>query len=164
MSTRTEFDECRIEHFIQIGDDSQVLAEWKALAQQLMRDHGDDNNPHDPARVIANRAIPSLIHCIEYLSVTLRQADAGARLMFTEMYHAAIAGGFKRCPPIPMLDGGCEDCCGDHDVMLCHLEWFIDKAAREQAKRDAEQAAKREQRDREEYERLKAKYAEGEGQ
>jgi hypothetical protein len=154
----SDYTENRIEHFINISADSQEVQRWQRVARELMAAHADDNNPDDPYRLLANKALPSLIHRLTCLEQDLRQTIDGMNTMFHAMYPAAVQGGYKRCPPLPMLDEGCDECCTDADIAYCHTEWFIDHAARESARREQEQAEKRERRDREEYERLKGKY------
>lgn len=157
-----QYTENRVEHFINVTADSLHVQRWRQVARALMDTCADDANPDDPYRLLANQAIPSLIHQLEYLEHLYQEVSGGAYAMFEAMYYAALQGGYKRCPPLPMEAGVCDECCTDRDIAACHLEWFVGVAARAREAAETKQAAKREQHDREEYERLKAKYEGGE--
>ena len=156
----SKYTENRIKHFINISAGDTTVKHWQQVADDLMFAHQVDDNPEDAHRLIANQALPSLIHQLENLEYLLRDATGGANAMFAALYPDAVKGGMKRCPPIPMLDGGCEECCTDVDIAYCHTEWYIDKAARDRVRAEEAHAAKREQHERDEYARLKHKFEE----
>jgi hypothetical protein len=115
------------------------------------------------ARLIANRALPTLIHEIELLRDQVQTIAGGSRMMFLEMFPMArMGGGFKACPPLRSGEISCDDCHGEHDQYICFSEYYEGAAERARFLQEEKWKARKEEADRKKYEELKAKYEEGE--